>query len=61
MQQQQKFQVPSIEELQKQITQLMLQRSQMKEQVEQVDRQLPVLNGMLQILVSQAEQESVKD
>jgi hypothetical protein len=60
---QQEVQVPSREELEGQLTQMVMQRSQLKDQIEQIEKQLPVLNGMVQLLQAQeakAEQEAAK-
>ena len=38
------------ENLTKQITQLLLQKAQAKDVLEQIDRQIPVLQGQLQLL-----------
>lgn len=52
----QQVQVPTLEQLQAQLTQLIVQRSTAKDQVEQFDKQLPVLNALVQVLTAQAEE-----
>ena len=56
-------QVPTVESLQAQLTQLIVQKAQAKEQIEQIDRILPVINGQLQLLQvqEQAAQEEVTE
>ena len=53
-------QVPTIESLQAQLQQLVLQKAAAKEQVEQIDRVIPVINGQLQLLQAQAEAEKAE-
>ncbi len=50
---QQQVQVPSRDELETQLTQLVLQRSQAKDQIEQIEKQMPVLSSMIQLLGAQ--------
>ena len=50
---QEQVQVPTQDQLTKAITQMILQRSQLKDQLEQLDKQLPVLQGQLQLLLAQ--------
>ena len=47
-------QVPTAEQLTAQITNLIVQRSQAKDQIEQIERTLPILQGQLQLLNAQA-------
>ena len=47
-------QVPTTEQLTAQITNLVVQRSQAKDQIEQIERMLPVLQAQLQLLNAQA-------
>ena len=47
------IQVPTREQLEAQLTQLVLQRSQLKDQVEQIEKQLPSLNALIQLLAAQ--------
>ncbi len=49
----QEVQVPTKEQLTQSITQMILQRSQAKDQVELIEKQLPVLQGQLQLLNAQ--------
>lgn len=55
------MQLPTVESLTAQISQMILQRSQAKDQIEQIERVLPVLQGQLQLLQAQeqAAQEAV--
>ncbi len=48
------IQVPSKEQLEAQLTQLVVQRSQLKDQIEQIERQLPSINALVQLLAAQA-------
>jgi hypothetical protein len=57
---QQQVQVPTVEQLTAQITQLMLQRAQARDVVEQIEKQLPVFQGQLQLLQAQAQAEAAK-
>lgn len=50
---QEQVQVPTKEQLVAQLTQLIVQRSQLKDQVDQIEKQLPTLNGMIQLLTAQ--------
>jgi phage shock protein A len=54
---QQQVQVPTIEQLTQAITQLALQRANAKDQIEQLERQLPVLQAQLQLLQAQEQAE----
>jgi len=51
----QKPQAPTAEQITAQVTQLIVQRAQAKDIVEQIEKQLPVLQGQLQLLQAQAE------
>ena len=51
---QDQVQVPTVEQLTAQITNLVVQRSQAKDQVEQIERTLPILQAQLQLLNAQA-------
>ena len=53
-----KVQVPTIESITAQITNMIVQRSQAKDQVEQIEKVLPVLQGQLQLLQAQAQAEA---
>lgn len=53
---QQKQEVPTLEQLQQALTQLTLQRAAYKDQVEQIERNMSVINGQVQLLQAQAEQ-----
>lgn len=55
---QQEVQVPTVESLTAQITQLILQRSQFKDQIEQVEKIMPVLQAQLQLLQAQAQEQA---
>jgi len=60
----QQQQLPTREQLEAQLTQLAVQRSQLKDQVEQIEKQLPVINGMVQLLAAQEaakQAEAIKD
>jgi len=57
---QQAPQVPTREELETQLTQLVLQRSQAKDQIEQIERQMPVLSSMIQLLGAQEAEAKAK-
>jgi len=66
MVQQQAQPVPTRAQLETQLTQLVLQRSQMRDQIEQIEKQLPVVQGMIQLLAgqeaeAQAEAEVIED
>jgi len=50
---QDQVQVPTKEQLTNAVTQMLLQRGQLKDQIEQLDKQLPVLQGQLQLLHAQ--------
>lgn len=52
---QQQVQVPTKEQLTAAITNLIVQRSQFKDQIEQTEKQLPVLQAQLQLLNAQEE------
>ena len=56
-------QVPTKEQLTAQITNLVVQRSQAKDQIEQIESVIPVLQGQLQLLNAQDEgaKEILKD
>ena len=61
--QQPEVKVPTKEQLQAQLNGLIIQRSQAKDQIESIERQLPVITGMIQLLNTQAmfaEQEAEK-
>jgi len=51
--QQQEVQVPTKEQLEGQLTQLVMQRSQLKDQIEAIEKQMPTLSAMLQLLGAQ--------
>jgi len=51
--QQQAQPVPTKEQLTGQLQQLIMQRSQFKDQIEQIEKQLPVIQGMIQLLDGQ--------
>lgn len=55
MQQQQEVTVPTMQELTAQITQLVMNRSSAKDAIEGFEKQIPVLQGQLQLLMAQAE------
>ena len=46
----QALRVPTIEQLTQAITTMIMQRSQAKDQIDQIEKQLPVLQGQLQLL-----------
>ena len=48
-------QVPTADQLSQAVTQMILQRSEAKDKIEQIERQLPVLQAQLQLLNAQAE------
>ena len=50
----QSLQVPTIEQLTRAITQVILQRSQARDTIDNIEKQLPVLQGQLQLLQAQA-------
>jgi len=56
MQQEQQYQIPTVEQLTQAITSIAMQRSQAKDQIEQWERQLPVLQSQLQLLQAQAKE-----
>lgn len=58
---QQEVQVPTVESLTAQITQLILQRSQFKDQIEQVEKIMPVLQAQLQLLQAQEQAAVTQD
>ncbi len=49
---------PSLEELQNQLTQVQLQRINLKDQLEQLDKALPVLGAQIQMLQRQAQDKA---
>jgi len=51
----QEVQVPTQEQLQAQANQLIIRRSGLKDQIEQIEKQLPVITAMVQLLAAQAE------
>lgn len=53
---QQEVKVPTRAELETQLTQLVVQRSQLKDQVEQIERQMPSIASMVQLLSAQEQQ-----
>jgi hypothetical protein len=50
---QQQAQVPTKEQLVEAVTNLIVQRAQAKDQVDQIEKQLPVLQAQLQLLQAQ--------
>ena len=48
-------QVPTADQLSQAVTQMILQRSEAKDKIEHIERQLPVLQAQLQLLNAQAE------
>jgi phage shock protein A len=46
-------QVPTREQLETQLSQLVLQRSQLKDQVEVIERQIPTVSALIQLLGAQ--------
>jgi len=63
---QQEPQVPTVEQLTQAITQMIMQRSQARDTMDAIEKQLPVLQGQLALLNAQAaaakaQLESVKD
>lgn len=52
--------VPTAEQLTAQITNLIVQRSQSKDQIENIEKTIPILQGQLQLLSAQA-QAAVED
>jgi len=59
MQQQQVQKLPSKDEVQAQLTQLILQRANFKDQIEQIEKQVVPLQTILQVLTAQ-EAEAAK-
>ncbi len=53
-------QVPTRAELEAQLTQLVLQRCQLKDQVEQIEKQMPAVNAMVQLLAAQEAEAQAK-
>jgi len=53
---QQAPQVPTKEQLVQAITQMVMQRSQAKDQIDAIEKQMPVLQGQLQLLNAQEAQ-----
>ena len=60
---QQQVQVPTKEQLTAAVTNMIVQRAQAKDTIEQIERQLPVLQGQLQLLNAQeqAAAETIED
>ena len=58
--QQQEVQVPTREQLEAQLTQLVVQRSQLKDQVEQIEKQLPTISALVQLLTAQEAEARAK-
>lgn len=56
---QQAQQVPTVEQLTQAITQMIMQRSQARDTVDQIEKQLPALQAQLQLLNLQAEAAKV--
>lgn len=52
--------VPTVEQITSAITNLIVQRSQMKDQVENIEKQLPMLQGQLQLLQAQAAEKAAE-
>lgn len=50
----QQVQVPTLEQLEANLTQLVLQRAQFKDGVEQIEKQMAVVHGQVQLLHAQA-------
>ena len=48
-------QVPTLEQLTEYVKNLIIQRAGLKDQLEQLDKQLPVFQGQLNLLQAQAE------
>lgn len=48
-------QIPTRSELEAQLTQLVVNRSQLKDQIEQIERQMPSIASMVQLLQAQEE------
>lgn len=46
-------QLPTKEGLEAQLTQLALQRAQLKDQIENIEKQLPVISSLIQLLGAQ--------
>lgn len=61
MQQNQPVQpVPTREQLEAQLTQSVLQRAALKDQLDEIEKQLPVINAMLQLVVAQEAEAEAK-
>lgn len=52
---------PTKEQLEAQLTGMVMTRSNAKDQIEALDKQMPVINGMLQLLAAQAEDQKELD
>jgi peptidoglycan hydrolase CwlO-like protein len=46
-------QVPTRAQLESQLTQLVLQRGQLKDQIENIDKQVPTVSALIQLLAAQ--------
>lgn len=53
--------VPTKEQLEANLTQLVMQRSQFKDQIEVIEKQIPVISGQLQLLAAIAAEEVIED
>jgi phage shock protein A len=61
---QQEVQVPTREQLEAQLTQMALQRATLKDQIESIEKQMSIVNSMIQLLTAQeqaAKAEVTKD
>jgi phage shock protein A len=61
---QQEVQVPTREQLEAQLTQMALQRATLKDQIESIEKQMSIVNSMIQLLTAQeqaAKAEVIKD
>ena len=56
----QETQVPTKEQLEAQLTGLVMQRSQLKDQIEAIERQMPTVSAMLSLLAAQEAQAKVE-
>jgi len=52
--------VPTREQLEAQLTALVMQRSQLKDHVEAIEKQMPAISAMVQLLAAQEAQAKAK-
>jgi len=56
-----KVQVPKLEQVTAQLKDLIIQRAGLKDQIEMIEKQMPTLQGIAQVLQAQAEAVNTDD